>query len=220
MASCLAISPAYAQLKPELQTGSMIPAKPQTVDKRRFGEVRKEFARCIYFRAKPKAKALLEHSDVLLVDLAGAQIKDIGSELDLDDCLGEQVGIDESALGMSTHIETLRDMLAEEAYLADHRTAPVLAPDSPPMTFSLLPNNPNPSMAQALAAFADCTIRHDVGGTDALLRTMPSSDQEQEKAAALAPAMGACLTAGQQLTLNAANIRAVMAFAMWTRFRS
>lgn len=211
-------SPAHAQLEPQQPTGSIIRVKPEALDAKEAGEVRKRFAQCVYARAKSKARALLVSSDIATVDIQAARIKDIKLELDLEHCLGDQVRFDQAALGLSLRPDVLRDLLAEESYLAQNRGAPSLASDAPPLEFRPAASNRAPQTAVALMTFADCTVRRDVVRVDALLRTMPATPQERKAAAVLAPTLGSCLVVGQQFALKPANIRALMAYAMWARF--
>jgi hypothetical protein len=209
---------AHAQLKPEIETGSRIPIQPRPLDAEKAGIIRKHFAQCVYQRAKPKVMALLAHSDVSAVDLSGAGIKNITRELDMERCLSDEVGGDQLELGLSFTPSLLRDLMAEEDYLAKHRVVPPLAPDSNPLAFSPAATDSEPPVAQALTTFSDCAIRRDLTGSDALLRTIPGSKKEYSAAAALAPALGACLVVGQKFVLKPANIRTLVAYAMWLRF--
>ena len=209
---------AQAQLKPETQTGSLIADQPHGLDAKQAGIVRKQFAQCVFQSAKPKALALLEHSDTATIDLQGSGIKNVVKDLNMERCLGEQVLIDERALGMKFGHDVLRDLMAEEAYLAKNSVAPRLAADASPLKLNIVSTGSQLIMAQELATFGDCAIRRDVAGADALLRTMPGGEAERGAAAALAPALGACLVAGQTVTLKPANIRALVAHAMWSRF--
>ena len=211
-------SPAHAQLKPEQQTGSIIPAKPAALAAKEVAEVRKRFAQCVYARARPKAQALLASSDIATVDMQASGIQDIQRELDMEECLGDQFRLDDMAMALTLGPDVLRDLLAEEFYLARNKSAPSLASNATPLEFKPAASNRNPQTALALMTFSDCTVRRDVAGVDALLRTAPRTPQERQAAAALAPALGSCLVAGQQLVLKPANIRALMAYAMWARF--
>ena len=117
---------ARAQLKPEIQTGSMIPVKPKAVGSKEAGVIRKHFAQCVYRAATAKATALLDHSDAVTVDLIGANIKDVSKGLDMNRCLGNRRESTSDALEYRFKATILRDLLAEEAYLARNRVAPTL----------------------------------------------------------------------------------------------
>lgn len=212
---------AQAQLKPETPTGSLIPVKPETVDPQQAGRIRKGFARCVYGTARSKATALLNNSDPETVDLAAAKIKDVKRDLAMESCLGGEVGISQSALGMKIGDSLLRDLLAEEAYLGANKKAPVLpaAPAVPPLLQARYVSTGDAlTRAQGMVAFTDCVVLKNVAQADALLRTMPGSKEELAAAKALAPSLGGCLVAGQKATLTATGIRAFMAYAMWNRF--
>jgi hypothetical protein len=214
-------SVAHGQLTPEVQTGSLIPVKPRAVDPGRAGMIRKDFARCIYGMAKTKATALLDNSDPITVNPAAAKIKDIERDLAMETCLGGAGGPDQLALGMKFSTESLRDLLAEEAYLATNRDAPLLSPAPialPPIQLKYVSTGDSLMRAQGMVSFTDCVVLKDVTHADALLRTMPGSKDEIAAARALSPALGGCLVQGQSATLSAAGIRAIMAYAMWTRF--
>ena len=217
-AGLVAATPASAQLRPETQTGSLVAARPQAADPERAALVRKSVARCVYHAATPKVLALLEHSGIESVDAEGAGIKDFVRDLKLDTCLSDEVGFDENALGMQISQPTLRDLLAEEAYLAKNRAAPQVPATANPLSIQPASAAKQNASALGITAFSDCTVRRNTRGADALLRTPPSSVAERQAAMALAPDMGACLVAGQKLSLKSANVRALMAYAMWSRF--
>ncbi|WP_294040527.1 hypothetical protein [Sphingomonas sp.] len=217
--SCFGAMSARAQLKPEMQTGSMIPSKPKPVDAKGTGVVRKGFARCVYRGSTAKVTTLLEHSDAVTVDTVGAGIKNIGDDLGLDKCLGNQARMDVTALEYRLQPAFLRDLLAEEAYLARNRTAPAVPSESAtPLAVSFVSKGDQLALAQSMTTFADCAVRKDVVHADALLRTMPASDNELVAARAMGPALGACLTQGQNVKMSPKSIRAFVAFAMWNRF--
>lgn len=214
----LTAAPAAAQFKPETHTGSMIPVAPHALQEKDAGAVRKRFAECLYRADKSKVAALLAHSDARTVDLDGARIKNVRTELGMEDCLGDEMMPSELTLGLRFAPDSLRDLMAEETYLTNHRTAPVLASDAKPLTPTILPADLQPATTSAVAEFGDCTVRADTADADKLLRTMPGSDNERLAAAALAPALGKCLTGGQTIAFSPGNIRALIAYAMWSRF--
>lgn len=214
----LAPSSALAQLKPELQTGSMIPVQPKAVDPRDAGVIRKHFAQCIYRSSRSRAISLLNNSDAVTVDMAGAKIGNVAKDLGMEHCLGDQVGFDQNALGMKFSPGVLRDLMAEEAYLAANRSAPQLAAVPAPLQAQFVSTGDTLVRAHAMVSFTDCTILKDIAHADALLRTMPGSPAERTTATALAPALGNCLVKGQQVALSPGGIRGFVAYAMWNRF--
>jgi hypothetical protein len=210
--------PAVAQLEPEKVTGSLVRAQPKAVDRKSAGVIRKGFVQCVYRRARPKVLAFLQHTDAETIDLAGAKITNVQRDLRLTDCLSEEVGYNELALGASLNPKTLRDWLAEEDYLARYRTAPVVSANPQPLDASFISTGGALDRAKSFSTFIDCAILKDLPDSDALLRTMPGSEKEYAAAAALAPALGACLIKGQDFALTPSSIRSFVAFGMWNRF--
>lgn len=210
---------ANAQLGPRKVTGSLISVQPKTVDEARARAIRKGFAQCVFRVSKAKAKALLEHSDPGEVDLAAAKITNPADDLKMSKCLGGEVGLDQLELGMRLSRPFLRDLLAEEAYLAVTPSVPQLpAAPVPPVPTTYVSTVEKLTQAKAMMAFSDCSVVNDVAHADGLLRTLPGSIEEREAARALAPALGRCLRQGQQVSLSAVSIRAFIAYAMWNRF--
>jgi len=64
-----------------------------------------------------------------------------------------------------------------------------------------------------------CTVRQAPAETQALLATEPGSAQEAAAAAALTPAITACLTRGQAMRLNRPGMRALLALAAYRLVR-
>ncbi len=212
------IPAAHAQLKPETLTGSRIAVDPKAVEQKAAGIVRKNFARCVYARSAKPVTALLNNSDISAVSVEAAGIKNIVKELGLDDCLSREVGYNQNALGMKFSPIFFRDLMAEEAYLAANKNVPVLPQPVPPAPYKFVTTGNGLKVAMGLAEFADCVVVTDIANADALVRTMPASDDEKAIARAMAPALGECLTEGQQVSLTPATIRALTAYALWTRF--
>ncbi|MDR6849639.1 hypothetical protein J2X47_002930 [Sphingomonas sp. BE270] len=210
---------AFGQLKPEVQTGSLIPVAPQAVEAKDAGLIKKAFARCIYNRNKKAAAVILTYSDPVSVDIKAAKISDVASTFDMSECLGKQASVTQNTLGFKFKREMLRGFLAEETYLAGHPVAPTLAPGSVEVIDrTYVSNSDNLPKARALGAFADCVVFNDVSGSDALLRTMPASASERAAARALAPALGKCLEQGIQFSMSPASIRVYVADGLWNRF--
>lgn len=207
---------AYAQLSPTPQTGSLLFARPTTVEAKEAGIVRKHFAQCVYRASERKVAELLAHSDISNVGWSAGRIANVVTDLHMVDCLGKQQGANQMELSFMPSV--LRDLMAEEAYLAKNATVPQLAPDSGPLTPTFVSTGSELAVAQGLMTFSDCAVRHNISGADALLRTMPASAEEAAAARALAPALGACLVQGQTFALKPANIRSFIAYAMWSRF--
>lgn len=209
---------AQAQIKPAAGIAPLVAERPEPIGKAEAGVIRKNFASCMYRKAPEKAQLLLEHSDMGGVDLAGAKIKSVTSDFKMDKCLARQAG-DANGLGLRFSWLVLRDLLAEEAYLARNATAPSLPATPTPLAATFVSRGEALPRAQQMMDLADCVAIHDLAAADALLRTTtPASAQESVAARALAPALAACLVQGQTVSLTPGSIRAFVAFAMWNRF--
>lgn len=203
---------------PELRTGSRIPVKPEAISPAQAAVLAKSFAKCIYRTSQAKATALLINSDLGSVNLAGARIRDLDLDLNMSRCLDDEVTSDLQARTARFPMVVLRDLVAEEAYLAANPVAARLATPPAAIRPRFVSTGPALAKAQMLHVFADCAIVESVSSADDLLRTEPGSVEERAAARALAPALGACLAEGQQIELTPRSIRSFVAYAMWFRF--
>lgn len=214
---CLGLATsAVGQLKPALQTGSLIPVKPEKVAENRAGPIRKAFARCIYQRDRKLSELYLQYSDPVSVDYAGAGIseKTLNKKFDMEFCLGREA--DAGALGLRMSAPVIRAMLAEESYLAANQVAPAPnGPSAPLVARRYASIGDDLPRARALAMLSDCIAREQPSGTDLLLRTVPGSVAEGRAARALGPAIGGCLTQGQTVKLTVPVIRGFVADGAW-----
>ena len=206
-----------AQLSFSPETGSHIPKAPLVADAALAGQVRKDFAHCIFMVSSQRAVRLLEHSNLIAVDLKAAGIGNIIRAFPMESCLGRQMNQTEAQLGMMVSADRLRDILAEEAYLSVRREPP-----SRPSAMAALPlylgAGDDATRAQAMQQFVDCAVLGSLSEADALLRTLPGSGGERTAAAKLGPALGACLKQGDKIALTTATVRSFVAFGLWSRF--
>jgi hypothetical protein len=217
----LACAPLSAQLVPEKPTGSLVKRAPTKVTNRDARLLQKDVARCIISHARPQAEAFLAHSDPATIDYAGAGIdaKKAADVLWLSECLGEAATQDMNAVSMRIPTPLLRNLLAEELYLAG-TSKPITIPEGGQETVARAFVSPEAQRGAALAVadFADCISFADPAGADALLRTSPASAAESAAVRKLMPALSACIVAGQNLTLTPGSIRSVVADGMWSRY--
>lgn len=211
-------APVQAQLRPEVPTGSILRKDPHRIDEKAGGIIRKNFARCMYRNARKASAALLAHSDPLMVDLRAAGIRNVRKDLAMEECLGREVGANESALGWRFSSNELRDLLAEEDYLARFSSAPVLASPPPPLRAMSVSPPLLQVAAQGQAEMFDCMVRTNLDGADALVRTIPGSDAERVAASRLAPAVHKCIYADETVVVPPGGVRSVVAYALWNRF--
>jgi hypothetical protein len=205
----------------DAQTGSRLADRPMKVSPQVVGPMLKSAARCA-LKSKPAAVArLLENSDPMQVDFKALAVKEdkLFEELGFVKCMQSQMTLAQFQMGVDFKPNALRSLLLEEAYLDARPSAPRL-PDAAVEQSSrhFVSEGELLKQAQGLAAFADCITFKDSVGADAVLRTKPRSPEERTAARALAPTLGGCLAEGQQISLTAENIRAVVADGLWSRF--
>lgn len=220
MLSCAPMA-AHAQLKPEAPTGSLLKRPPEKVPYREARFIIKGFAQCIFSRNRAVALKLLADSDPRAIDYGavGVDSKKLGDELGMDDCLGTMMLGPDGEMGMKITVPALRNLLAEEAYLAAN-DKPLTIPEGGQemVERSFVSAGDELVKAKGLAAFSDCITFNDVADSDGLLRTNPATKDEMSVIQKLVPALGGCLTAGQQLSLTPATIRSVIADGLWSRY--
>lgn len=218
IAAPAAAKPDSGGMQPEAQIGTRFLKNPTEVNPREAGLERKNFARCVYGRIPDRVDKLLENSDPEGIEYYAADTTQdrFWQQIRRDFCgqLNSAVA-DTRQLTMSN--TAFRSMMLEEAYLARVKEAPALpAGATEQVDRRYMTEGSEP--ARALGQFADCIAFRDTAGADALLRTMPGSEEEKAAARAMAPALGACLARGQTLSLNTSNVRAFAADGLWTRF--
>jgi hypothetical protein len=222
--ACAAAMPAMAKpagggMQPEAQIGTRFLKKPTEVNPREAGIERKNFGRCVYSRLPDRVDKLLENSDPEGIEYfgAGESQERFWQAIGKDNfCGGLNSAVSERRqLSMSN--SAFRSLMLEEAYLARFKQVPALPSDATEAANRRYMTE-GATTARSLGLFADCLVFRDVAGADALLRTMPGSDEEKQVARAMAPSLGACLVRGQTLSLNTANVRAFAADGLWTRF--
>jgi hypothetical protein len=215
-------TPGAAQLEPQMQTGSHIRVKPEVLDPLEAGRTRKQFAQCVYARNPALVRALLRHSDPETIDMTAggtAPPKNLVEQLGLDGCLSAQMNATQAALGLKASSLALRSLLLEEDYLAGNSAPPQLrAAEAEDTGRIYISQGDALARARAFGQLADCVTFADTASADALLRTMPESDQERMAARALAPVIGPCMTEGQTIKVNAAVVRTIAADGLWARY--
>lgn len=221
--ACAVAAPAMAKpasggMQPEAQIGTRFLKKPTEVNPREAGLQRKTFARCVYGRIPDRVDKLLENSDPEGIEYfaAGTSPERFWQQIGKNFCDELNSAVTESRQ-MTMSNTAFRSMMLEEAYLARFKQVPALAADATEVADRRYITE-GATSARSLGQFADCLAFRDTAGADALLRTMPGSDEEKAAARAMAPTLGACLMRGQTLSLNAANVRAFAADGLWTRF--
>jgi hypothetical protein len=220
LAMASAVAGATAQdRRREVSTGSLVPRKPAALDSRQKERLLGDFATCVVKHSPSQTRYFLLRSDDFTADPA---LGNVEAYLKLGPCL-KDVGAAEMALDIRARIssQSLRNQLAEVAYLAAHHAFEPPAADSPPAPPRLFFAAPRDvPTAQANAAFSDCAVAANAAGADKLLRTRRSSQEERAAAFAMAPALSACLIAGRTMSLTPASVRGYSAVGLWQLYEA
>jgi hypothetical protein len=218
MIALIAAGAAHAQVDPDIEVGSKIPRRSKEADPVTAGLTRDLYRDCTYSPNRTAMDFFLAQSDPGSADLKAAGIN--GRKLfdanSLRDCFvaeGRQARVE-----LRMRNEDFRYIMLEGAYLYAVRQLPAGYANKVPAPRTFVSKNAELGAARPLAALADCIAEQDPVGADAILRTPSGTDKERAAAKALVPALSACMVAGRQYELKAANIRAFAADGMWQRY--
>lgn len=216
-------SAAHAQFEPQTPTGSRISKDPEAVEPQAARLIEKDFATCVFSRNPELVTDFLAKTDpgsTGLPDL-GFPNDEVVEAFGMVDCLGDANRASQSDSSMAINVRRMRSLVAEEAYLARHDSALVISDGGEEVlsnrVFSSSNNAEVADDARVKAAIADCVIFNAPTHADALLRTAPASEAERQAVQALIPALSNCIVEGQEVTLTAVSIRAIVADGLWAR---
>jgi len=195
--------------------------KPITYEE--FATLRAKLGACIVQRNRSKVKAYLQHSDSVTIDY-----KSLGTDetkfmfyFDISGC--SDYNVPQLTQPVFVAKGGLRNLLLESAYLDAVKSAPQPAVDDKgeptagvtrnfPTTTDALPS------VKMFAALADCTAAKNPAAADAVVRSRAGLSDEKDAAVALAPTIGSCMPAGQNISLTQASIRTLAAEGLWGRY--
>jgi hypothetical protein len=186
-------------------------------------QVRERFATCVYQRRPAQVDALLAASDTNNVDYEAAGIgrRRLNWALAMDYCLGRATSVTDSDLKMILSFPSLRAMMLEHSYRAHNPSGPawVRSPTVQPVR-RFVSTGDDLLRAQASGSFADCVVASVPREADALIRTPVNSKAEQAALRPLIPHLAPCIGNGVQVSLQAAQLRALLADGLWTAWRA
>ena len=206
-------------LDPELQTGSRFKQALETAGQAEAREMQKRVARCVFERKQDKVRNLLVHSDFNSIDFE-AMGQDPGTwfdDFDVDQCMGRAMKYGQYKLRMIMPYATMRNLLAEEVYLNDHKQALTLQPGAAEKISERYFQRKLDRQNVAMTELADCLSFHGSAQAHGLLRSRPGTKDEGAAFAALAPALGKCLQSKGEVELQLSLVRQVVADGLWAR---
>lgn len=228
--SLAATAPAVAQERPEwekerermtaphLQTGTRFLREPETADAAQARGMQKEIASCMYRKKRADSDTLLANSDFFTIDFdaSGIDREDGLDDLGLGDCMKRVMKHGTYQMYMSYQFSTMRNLLAEEAYLRGAGKAVRLA-DGAGETVAgrrLLAG----AQSAVIGGVADCLVFRNLEASDALLRAAPASREEAAALDRLLPTFATCMKSDKaDVTLGTSMVRQLVADGLWTR---
>ncbi len=206
-----------------MQTGSRFSRAPETADQAEARWMQKRVANCVWNRNEDEVRRLLANSDFYQIDYAEAGVNSdtLFDDLEVGYCMGRLMqGVANRTLQMYMQIQysTLRNLLAEEAYLNDFDGPPVIAPDHVvDIAARFDGQRPHPQV-RTMAAMADCVTFNRPQAAHDMLRARPGSGREQEIVDQLGPVIAACANSREdELTIASSLVRQLVADGMWSR---
>ncbi len=227
VSSGLFAMPALAQDADEnnngLQTGTRFEREAETADAAEARWMQKRVANCVFNRNKEEAREILANSNFYSIqfDAFDQDPETLFDDLNVDFCIGRLMrGADNQVYHtyMQIQYSTLRNLLAEEAYLQDFDGPPAIGSDTPQDISGRFNGARVHPQVSTMASLADCLTYNAGSAAHDLLRARPGSDDEEDAIAALGPVIVTCAnTEEQQLQIPTSLIRQMAADGLWSR---
>ena len=212
-------SAAFAQDEPANMPASRLKTPFVEANTDRARKYMKDFAKCVYRRKPERSEKLLRYSDNASINYSavGFERDEIETKLSLSSCAGDVMDGRQESVVVRISPLSLRNHLAEEAYLSHNASALVIAESDDEVLSNRYETLTATDKTRFRAAFADCVVYHAVREADALIRTSVATDEERQAVKALVPALSQCLTDGQEMELTVKTIRGLAADGLWSR---
>ncbi len=205
------------------QVGTRFLREPETADAAEARYMQKRVARCVYDRNEDEVRELLANSNFYSIDFAaiGYESETFFEEFGVRSCIGRLMRRADNRtyqMYMSIQYSTLRNLLAEEAYLGDYGAPAVTGNDAQQDIAERFAGERVHPQISTMAAMVDCMTFHAGDAAHALLSARPGSDEEVAAIDVLGPVIAGCAnTSETELSIPTSLIRQMAADGMWTR---
>ena len=203
----------------EIVTGSRFKRAPETASQSDARQMQRDVARCVFDRNKSESRELLAHSSSSRIDFDAIALDpaDFFDEFNVGDCIGRAMRGSTYRMRMSIQYGTLRNLLAEEAYVRDNSDGVEIPAGAPVNLENRYKYDQLDVRTAVLAELSDCIVHAQPVEADAFIRTRPGSKDEGEAIEALSPSLGPCLGGEAPPEVGASLVRQVIADGLWSR---
>ncbi|MGE5952208.1 MAG: hypothetical protein ACM308_01095 [Qipengyuania vulgaris] len=206
-------------LKPEAPIGTRFKQEPETASVSDARQMQKRLAKCVYYGNKTELNELLANSDFSRIDFSALEFssEEFFDEIDFGRCLGRAMKGSQYKVYATMRYDTLRNLVAEEAYLYTNKQAPVREPDAPTVIDARFAKGRAGPQTEVLAEVSDCISYRNPQGAHDLLDSTPGSSGEGDALEALYSTLLTCLDTEEAPNLDTSMVRMMVADGMWTR---
>lgn len=206
-------------MEPDSQLGTRFKQSPETASETDARQMQKRLARCVFYGNEEEIAELLANSDFDRIDFDATAFTsdEFFDDIDFGRCLGRSMKQSQYKILARIQYSTLRNLLAEEAYLYESKNSPVREDGAPTLIedrFAYVKGSPR---AAVLAKVSDCITFRNGPAAHVLLGEVPRSKGEGEALEALWPALLTCLEAEEPPELSTSMVRQMIADGMWAR---
>ena len=206
-------------LRPEAPIGTRFKQEPQTASVSDARQMQKRLAKCVYYANKDDANALLVNSDFDRIDFDAidTDADELFDKLDFGRCLGRAMKQSQYKVYATMRYDTLRNLLAEEAYLYQNKQAPTRESDAPTLVEARFEDKTASPRTRVLAEVSDCISYRNPQGAHEFLDTTPGTSGETKAYEKIYGALLTCLETDEAPDLDTTMVRMMIADGMWAR---
>jgi len=202
------------------QVGTRFVQEPESVDARTGRWLQKRIANCMFNRDEERMRELLINSDFYSIDFdtLSAEPNEFFEDFEVSHCMSRVMRGRYRELEIRYQYSTIRNLLAEEAYLIDYDGPPQIDEDTARDVGGRFAGRRVHPQVSTMASLADCLVYEAPQQTHDLLEARPGTDAENEMVAALGPIIVGCAnTREPELTIPTSLIRQMAADGLWSR---
>ncbi|MDE1466620.1 hypothetical protein [Aurantiacibacter sp. D1-12] len=206
-----------------MQTGTRFLREPENATAAEARWMQKRVVNCVWNRNEDEVRDLLANSDFYQIDWDAIDMTPDSAfdDLEVTYCIGRLMrGAANNVYQtyMRIPFSTLRNALAEEAYLGDFDGPPMIAPNHVVDIYARFNGERVHPQVSTMAAMADCIVYNALETSHALMRARPGSDGEGEVIEQLGPVVAACANSSEdELSVQNGLVRQLVADGLWSR---